>query len=226
VPKVVDHQERRAELARAVWQLAAREGVEALTVRRVAAEAGWSTGALVHYFRDKEELILFAFETTVDRVGRRLRAAAERTDDPLELARALLVEGLPLDAERRAEVRVWFAVLGLALTRPALARAERVAYRAWRGRLAATLREAQERGLLDPELDCEREAAALIALVDGLAVQATFEPRALPSERLLELVDERLARLRPKSPPPPGPHSPTPAPDSSAATSDSTPAAR
>jgi AcrR family transcriptional regulator len=202
VPKVVDHEERRAELARAVWRLAAREGVEALTVRRVAAEGGWSTGALVHYFRDKEELILFAFETTVDRVGRRLRAAAERADDPLDLARALLVEGLPLDAERRAEVRVWFAVLGLAVTRPALARAERVAYRAWRGRLAATLSEAQERGSLDPELDCDREAAALVALVDGLAVQGTFEPRTLPGDRLLELVDERLARLRSRSPAP------------------------
>lgn len=202
MPKVVDHEERRAELAAAVWRLAAREGVESLTVRRVAAEAGWSTGALVHYFRDKEELIRFAFETTVDRVGRRMQAAAERTEEPLELARALLVEGLPVDADRRAEVRVWFAVLGLALTRPALARAERVAYRAWRGRLAAALREAGERGQLDPELDFDGEAAALVALVDGLAIQATFEPRALPSERLLELVDERLERLRVGSPAP------------------------
>lgn len=202
MPKVVDHEERRAELAAAVWRLAAREGVESLTVRRVAAEAGWSTGALVHYFRDKEELIRFAFETTVDRVGRRMQAAAERTEEPLELARALLVEGLPVDADRRAEVRVWFAVLGLALTRPPLARAERVAYRAWRGRLAAALREAGERGQLDPELDFDGEAAALVALVDGLAIQATFEPRALPSERLLELIDERLERLRVGSPAP------------------------
>ncbi len=195
MPKIVDHDERRAELAAAVWRLASRDGLEAVTLRGVSAEAGWSTGALHHYFGDKEELLLFAFQTIADRVRRRLAAAARATSEPLELARTLLTVGLPLDAERRAEVRVWFAFLGLALTRPVLARAQRDAYRAWRRRLAKTLREAQRRGELDRALDPEREAAGLIALVDGLAVQASFEPRALSASRQLELVDERLARL-------------------------------
>ncbi|MDQ5833132.1 MAG: TetR family transcriptional regulator [Actinomycetota bacterium] len=195
MPKIVDHDERRAELAAAVWRLASRDGLEAVTLRGVSAEAGWSTGALHHYFGDKEELLLFAFQTIADRVRRRLAVAARATTEPLELARTLLTVGLPLDAERRAEVRVWFAFLGLALTRPVLARAQRDAYRAWRRRLAKTLREAQRRGELDRALDPEREAAGLIALVDGLAVQASFEPRALSASRQLELVDERLARL-------------------------------
>jgi AcrR family transcriptional regulator len=196
MPKVVDHEERRAELAAAVWSIASREGLEAVTVRRVAEEAGWSTGALVHYFETKEELLLFAFRTVADRVGRRLAQAEERTSEPLELARAQLVEGLPLDAERRAEVRVWFAFLGLALTRPALARAQRVTYRAWRDRIADRLRDAQERGHLRAEVDCAAEAAALVALVDGLAIQATFEPRALSAERQVQLVDAHLHALR------------------------------
>ena len=195
MPKIVDHDARRAELAAAVWRLASRDGLEAVTLRGVSAEAGWSTGALHHYFGDKEELLLFAFQTIADRVRRRLAAAARATSEPLELARTLLTVGLPLDAERRAEVRVWFAFLGLALTRPVLARAQRDAYRAWRRRLAKTLHEAQRRGELDRALDPEREAAGLIALVDGLAVQASFEPRALSASRQLELVDERLARL-------------------------------
>jgi AcrR family transcriptional regulator len=196
MPKIVDHEERRSELAAAVWRLASREGLEALTVRRVAAEAGWSSGALVHYFRDKEELIRFAFELTADRVGRRIEAAAATLTDPLERARTMVVEGLPLDRERRTEVRLWFASLGLALTRPALARAQRDAYRSWRRMLAGALREAQGCGDLAPGLDCDREAAALIALADGLAVQATFEPKVLPPGRQVELVDERLVRLR------------------------------
>ena len=35
-----------------------------------------------------------------------------------------------------------------------------------------------------------------MALADGLAVQASFEPRALTGQRQLALVDERLARLQ------------------------------
>ncbi|MET0910334.1 MAG: TetR family transcriptional regulator, partial [Ilumatobacteraceae bacterium] len=50
MPKVVDIQERRAELAAAAAQLIARAGVGAATMREVAAEAGWTTVALTHYF--------------------------------------------------------------------------------------------------------------------------------------------------------------------------------
>jgi AcrR family transcriptional regulator len=201
MPKLVDHEQRREELAAAVWRLASRDGLEAVTIRNVAAEAGWSTGALHHYFADKEELLLFAFQTVADRVGRRVAAARKSAGAPLELARSLLVMGLPLDADRRAEVRVWFAFLGLALTRPPLARAQRLAYRAWRALVADALREAQERGELDAHIDPDREAVALVALVDGLAVQASFEPRALGGGRMEALVDARLAELRPAASP-------------------------
>jgi AcrR family transcriptional regulator len=196
MPKVVDHEQRRAELAAAVWRLASREGLEAVTLRGVAAEAGWSTGALHHYFADKEELLVFAFQIVADRAGRRFSAVIEAASGPLALIRALMAEALPLDAERRAEVRLWFAFLGLSLTRPVLARAQRYAYRAWRRLLGDTLREAQERGEVDPRLDPDHEAAKLVALADGLAVQAFFEPRLLSAARLTELVDERVAGLQ------------------------------
>jgi AcrR family transcriptional regulator len=192
VPKVVDHEQRRDELAAAVWRLAARDGLDAVTIRGVAGEAGWSTGALHHYFSDKEELLLFAFQTVADRVGRRVTSAREESGGPLELARALLAIGLPLDEERRDETRVWFSFLGLALTRPSLARAQRLAYQAWRRIVADALRDAQEEGEIRADVDVEREAAALVAIVDGLAVQASFDPGCLD----VELVEERLAGLR------------------------------
>jgi AcrR family transcriptional regulator len=196
MPKIVDHEERRAELRDAVWRLASREGLEAVTVRGVADEAGCSTGALVHYFADKEDLLLFAFRTVADRVMRRLAAAEEAETDPLELARTMLLEGLPLDRERQAEVRLWFAFLGLALTRPALARDQRLTYRAWRQRVAERLADAKEQGLVRADVDPETQAAALVGLVDGLAVQATFEPRVLSADRQLALVDACLDQLR------------------------------
>jgi AcrR family transcriptional regulator len=196
MPKIVDHEERREELAAAVWRLASREGLEAVTIRAVAAEAGWSTGALHHYFSDKEELLLFAFQTVADRVGRRVSVAQEAATEPLEHVRELLAIGLPLDAERRAETRVWFAFLGLALTRPVLARAQRAAYRHWRRLVASALEQARDHGEVDPGIDAEREAAGLVALADGLAIQATFERRAVDAALMRELVDERLARLR------------------------------
>ncbi|HEV3376884.1 MAG TPA: TetR/AcrR family transcriptional regulator [Thermoleophilaceae bacterium] len=200
MPKVVDHEQRREELAAAVWRIASRQGLDAVTIRGVAAEAGWSTGALHHYFSDKEELLLFAFQTVAERVNRRVAAARHAAGDSLELTRALLEIGLPLDEQRREETRVWFAFLGLALTRPPLARAQRLAYEAWRRLVADALRGAQAEGDIDEGVDVEREAAGLVALVDGLAVQAMFEPTGPSAERQLELVDARLAELRDGAP--------------------------
>jgi TetR/AcrR family transcriptional regulator, transcriptional repressor of bet genes len=196
VPKIVDHEQRREELAAAVWRIASRDGLDAVTIRRVAAEAGWSTGALHHYFSDKEELLLFAFRTIADRVGRRVAVARESAREPIALVRELLAIGLPLDADRRDETRVWFAFLGLALTRSALAQAQGAAYAQWRRLVASALEQAQAAGELDTAIDPLREAASLVALVDGLAVQAMFEPSGPSPERQLEILDARLAELR------------------------------
>ena len=48
MPKVVDHAARREQLAAALWRVVVRDGVEAASLRRVAAEAGWSVGSLRH----------------------------------------------------------------------------------------------------------------------------------------------------------------------------------
>jgi len=136
MPRIVDHEERRAEVAAAVWRIVSRDGLEAATVRRVAAETGMSTSVVSHYFAGKDDLLRLAFRIVVDR-GRD-RAIADSAEGGR--TRALLVTALPVDAERRAEARVWFAFLGLAVSRPDLARDQRRAYTAWRRAVAAALR--------------------------------------------------------------------------------------
>jgi AcrR family transcriptional regulator len=189
MPRVVDHEERRAQVAAAVWRVVSAEGLEAVTVRRVAAETGMSTSVVSHYFAGKDDLLRLAFRLVLERA--RSRADAEVRGGATGRARAQLVTGLPLDAERRTEARIWFSFLGLALSRPDLAAEQRRAYRGWRDALADALRAEG----LSESLDAETEAAGLIALVDGLAVQAAFEPGRLPAAGQLALLDERLAAI-------------------------------
>ena len=115
MPKVVDHDARRAELAAAVWRVICSRGPTAVTIRDVAAEAGWSSGALRHYFPTREELLMFAFRLAGERAAERIRAAG---DAPLA---DLLEQAMPLDQERRQEALIWFAFVGLAPADPALA---------------------------------------------------------------------------------------------------------
>jgi AcrR family transcriptional regulator len=186
MPRVVDHEARRAEVVAALWRVVSRDGLEAVTVRSVAAETGMSTSVVSHYFAGKDDLLRLAFRLVLDRGLARAGAAP-----PGERARSLLAGALPLDAERRAEARIWFAFVGLAVSRPDLEAEQRRVYRALRTALARSLGDDG----LDERFDAEAEAAALIALLDGLTVQAAFEPWRLSGRRQLALLDERLAAL-------------------------------
>ena len=130
MPKVVDIAERRAELAAAAAQLIARAGVGAATLRDVAAEAGWTTGALTHYFADKRELLLFTFRSSLAQ-----RHAAREARDQGRPKEALLhsLEGaLPLDDDGRRHWMVTVAFSAQAAGDEELSRAQRDAYRDFR----------------------------------------------------------------------------------------------
>ena len=56
----MSYDDRRIEVAKAAWQVIIREGLDRTSMRAIAQELGSSTGVVTHYFRDKEDLILFA----------------------------------------------------------------------------------------------------------------------------------------------------------------------
>jgi len=179
MPKVVDHEERRAELAGAVWQLVIREGIDAASVRRVAAEAGWSAGSLRHYFETRSDLLCFAMELVVLRVSARVQALGADAEP-----RALLHQVLPLDEERRAEMQVWLAFTMQSLVDPDLGELRDAAHTALRDLCARAVGEAGA------------AAESLHALVDGLALHAVLAPDVTTPERQVELLDAYLSGVR------------------------------
>ena len=177
MPKVVDIQERRAELAAATAQLIARAGVGAATMRDVAAEAGWTTGALTHYFSDKRELLLFTFTSSL--AQRRIARDARDDDRPRDALLAALEGALPLDEERRRHWMVTIAFCAQAAGDEELSAAQRDAYREFR---ASTAELAVSAGIVD-EAGAPALAEQLIAVADGIALQALFDPDSWPAAR-------------------------------------------
>jgi AcrR family transcriptional regulator len=195
MPKIVQHDERRAEIARAAWRTIARHGVDAATVRAIAREAGCSAGVLQHYFPDKDALLLHALRLATERTGGRMAGRARRARGMAAL-RAVLREALPLDADSRLEWRIWLAFWGRAASDPTLAAEQRRRYVAWRGLVRTLLLAAQRAGELPAGIDPAREADVLVAVVDGIGVSATLEPGRLPPARQLTMLDAYLRRLR------------------------------
>jgi AcrR family transcriptional regulator len=175
VPKRVDHEERRQQIADALLRTAAVRGLHATGMREVAAEAGVSLRQVQYYFGTKEELMLFATQVLAARFSERglARIAALKERGPLrprDVIAAILAEGLPYDEEMRTFHVVYTAYLALSLTDPALAISPLVRNSgAVIGVLAAQLRAAQAAGETPAAVDPDLEAFSLVALADGLA---------------------------------------------------------
>lgn len=187
MPRVVDHNERREEISEAAWRVIERDGPEAASMRGIAREAGYTTGVITHYFADKRELMAFAFGLMVNRSAARMVESSEKAG----IAGAL-AEILPLDRERRRETTVWLALMGASLTDPELAKELRQRYRQAREAMLPVFEKtfAEARGEEPDDV-----ADELLAVVDGITVDALTDPERYPPERQLALLRRALQRL-------------------------------
>ncbi|NUT92647.1 MAG: TetR family transcriptional regulator [Saccharothrix sp.] len=122
---VDQHEQHKAAIAEAVWRLVARSGLEAVSLREVAGEAGVSVGRVQHYFGTKDALLLYGLRLAQQRMEARIerRVAALARQDPEAVLRATLAELFGDDPDTRQAVRVWTAFLGRALDDTAIAEA-------------------------------------------------------------------------------------------------------
>jgi AcrR family transcriptional regulator len=194
VPKIVDHAQRRRELVQATWAVVAAEGIEAATVRRIAEEAGCTTGRITHYFADKEEVLVAALRRVHRAAGERMLAAVKQRSG-LAALRAVLAEALPLDEERVLEWRVWLAFWGSAATSTSLQAEQHERYREWRGLLTRVLAAAQQVGQLSASIDLGRLVDQIVALVDGLGLQGVLDPQRVPPEQLASRLNDAVDAL-------------------------------
>lgn len=173
MPKIVDHTERRRLVADALLRIAAKQGLESVSLRHVAAEAGVSTGLVQHYFKTKDEMMTFALDVVRDSTRARLESSAAAKDFvelPAAFVRALLYELLPRDRRRRDEARVTLAFLAYAAVRPRVARAMRRETAELLRLLTEGIAKAQADGRVQANPDPKLLAKGLLAMMEGLGL--------------------------------------------------------
>ncbi|MBF8189456.1 TetR family transcriptional regulator C-terminal domain-containing protein [Nonomuraea sp. K274] len=202
MPRLVDHDQRRAEIGEAAIRVILREGLAGVTVRGVAAEAGWSTGSLRHYFRNQYELQAYVAQATTDTLRGRVLPRMQRSraqGSMVEQIASVVEEMLPLDAERREEYALWSAVVEWERQHPpeggsASWNDQRALHRhcvaALRGHeLAGDLSQAM---LPHPDPQVELWAALLHTFVDGLASQLMNTPGEVSADTAAQLLRSLL----------------------------------
>ena len=191
MPRIVDHVRRREDIARLAVNVVQREGAEHATVRRIAKVGGFSSGVLAHYFRDKDQLIAFAFRWVARESFAELDQAVAGAAPGLARLRTALEFMVPASAAP-SFIRVWLSLWGGAMRNPALARVHRDYYARWRRYLRRFLGEAQRRGEIAAPRSLPDAIDLLAAGIDGLWLGSSFEPARFPLRRRRRLVGQLL----------------------------------
>ena len=163
------HDERRRAIAQVTMGLIAREGLEAATVRRIAAEVGFSTTIVTHYFADKQELLLWAYRAVDEWARERFERAMAQ--EPVDLV-GYLMSMCAVDEEDRITWRPLIGIWDRALRDPAFA--------------------AELHGWIDTTL-----ARRLLAMVQGISLQLLFDRESWTDEAVRDALASEVELLAP-----------------------------
>jgi len=205
VGKKVSEETRREDIVRAAYDVAARQGLEALTLRAVAARADVSHGTVVFHFKRKRELVA----SLLDRVL--YATAVLRVPDevaqiirPSERLHALLraeMDRLSADPRHfRLLLDYWTIGVRNAMIRQKI-RVALEQYRAGFKDLAEAILSGEfrstRRGASQPQEvpTVAGVAAVAVSLIHGCALQAVIDPKGFHVEQHFDAAGKMLDRL-------------------------------
>ena len=188
----------RSRIAEVAWRVVADQGLEAASMRTIAAEAGVTTGSITHYFEDKHELLGAVLTFNNELAARRLFASLARPsvrDDAVARVGAAVEQLLPYDEERRRIWQVWVAFW----TAPAtddLAGGLNAGHAGLLRTLQGLLKAAVDDGSLREELDIAFEAERLAVVVAGLGLYSGVGPASRVKATAKRMLTDHLERLQ------------------------------
>lgn len=199
MPKIVDHDQRRAEILDAVWRIVTTRGAEELSIRVIAAEAGVSKSNVTYYFPTRGEILAAAVDRIVsdswDSAGRILGEGFSIDD----LVRATTEVTVPTTPDRRRTAGVWLLLNSEAPGDAELSKVLVEYNRRIRDAAVWALTDLAARSVLPLGTDIELEAARLHALIDGLSLQALADPEAVSATRVAKILSLHFEQMLSRS---------------------------
>ncbi|WP_147716695.1 TetR/AcrR family transcriptional regulator [Bacillus cereus] len=194
MPKIVDHDEKRKQIAEAAWNIIRKEGVEKASIRRVAAEAGMSSGALRHYFSTQDEMLLFIMNYYLEE-GKKRSQNKKWSENPVQAVEEVLLELVPIDEEKKIETSVWWILALRSLTSDTI-KDKKDEMTDGTYELANSMIEILAlKGVLSDSMNAELEKSRLTALIEGLSIHALLRPDVYSPEKVKEVIRYHLETL-------------------------------
>jgi TetR/AcrR family transcriptional repressor of bet genes len=193
MPKIVDHAQRRDEIAHVACQVVANYGFEQATVARIARAAGYTTGMVAHYYESKQAIILAALRLILFRIEERL--TREREDGEADLLE-VLSEALAIDAQRFTECAFWMAFWGQVSADKKLKRLNVWVHREYMRLYARCFTEHWQEWSAWPRPVRDHVLRSVVTFINGLTASAVTSPSDWPAAVQVEQLRLQLDLLR------------------------------
>lgn len=190
---------RREQIIKAAYEVAARKGIDGLTVRLVAVKARLSTGLVLFHFKSKDQLVVALLDwllgtTTVLHIGPEIQAIGA----PLDRLLALLRQEMDRLSREPRRIRLFFEFWALGARHAQIGtrmRAELARYReAFRPMAQAVLEAEPERF---PHVTADGLAGVAVSFIKGCAVQSMIDPEHFDIHEYLIAAEGLLGQLAP-----------------------------
>jgi AcrR family transcriptional regulator len=191
---VGDRAAKRAELLDAAVAVIARDGFAGASLRKVAQQAGTSTGAVTYNFASKEELMAAVIESRFDIFDAILKGREVETDIKGGLKRWLDWTRADIPGEWLAT----FQLLVQARHDPVLAEIFQRRYARYRKVFASALAKGQRAGTIRKDIAPDILADQLSAMGDGWMMLFPIEPERFHPSRVRALLDATMALIAPQ----------------------------
>jgi len=193
MPKIVDHEKRRDEIALVACRVVAGGGFDQATIVRIAREAGYTTGMVAHYFDAKQDIIIAALRLMLRRIDERLlRNGGSEPPDLL----ALLTEMLPIDEERYIECAFWIAFWGQVTADKRLKRINAWVHREYQRLFERCLSRAWPEWSHWPVQTRDSVLRSVSTFINGLTASTVASRSDWPAQKQMEQVRLQIAMLR------------------------------
>ncbi|MFL5612973.1 MAG: TetR/AcrR family transcriptional regulator [Gemmatimonadaceae bacterium] len=178
---------RRKEILRAAYEVAARLGVEAITVRAVAERAAVSHGTVLFHFNKRDKLIDSLLDTVLDATTvLRVSADIERLTRPAEQLRALLWAEMERLSDDPRHFRLFLEYWALGVRSTAIRRKVSAAIERYRSAFRAIAES-----LVGPD----GVAAVAVSFIHGCALQAVIDPKTFSVQQHFDTAARMLNGL-------------------------------
>lgn len=186
---------RKHDILEAVWHLIETGGIEAVTVRAIAQESGWSTGSLAHYFVDKEDILTSALKLSHEEIRAR-RSASVKGLTPSEALHEFMLDNLPLDERRRRETILEISYWGRAVSDEHTRKIQRQESAILKSHLMEILSSGIKSGEFTiPAEQADDAAERLLAVIDGLSLHMVLYQDRVGAEQAKRIADWAIASL-------------------------------